>query len=602
MREKDENVKPAYWPSEWRAPLPPVQPWSGASEALIRPEDDPWVSPAERSDFDTTPTYSETLAWLARLADASPLVRLYDYGLSAESLPLMLVVASTDHRRIAARLQGQRPDLFAAAEPIRVLSECGIHPGEIDGKDASLMLLRDIALGGKTDLIVGCDWYFVPVLNPDGHERRSAYSRPNQRGPNVQGWRASAQGLNLNRDFVKAQSPEIRAILRLLTQIDPDLFIDMHVTDGLDYQYDITFGFQDPLYSASPQISAWLEQTYRPQVDAHMQAQGHAPGPLILAADDRRPELGLMLPAFPPRFSHGYGDLRHIPTVLVENHSLKTVRRRVLGTYALLEASLRVAVMHGADLRAALAADRARREPEPILAWDMAPAPVRTITFHPIASKFYESPASGAQEVRWLGTPLPPVETPVFGSTPATRISRPRGYWVPASEFDALDRLRAHGIAMDIAPDWIEIEVDMLRLCDLEVAGAVSERRVTLKAGVAQIERRRERFAPGSAFVTTDQPLGDLAIHMLEPTCADSLFAQGLIAGMLDPVEYLEAYVVAPMAEEMLATDPDLRTEFQAKLAADNAFAADPMARLKWFYLRSPYRDERHMLYPVARC
>jgi hypothetical protein len=394
----------------------------------------------------------------------------------------------------------------------------------------------------------------------------------------------------------------MRAILKLLGTIDPDLFVDMHVTDGLDYQYDITYGFQDPLYSASPQISEWLEGAFRPQVDTHMQALGHLPGPLILAANDRQPELGLMLPAFPPRFSHGYGDIRHVATVLVENHSLKPVRQRVLGTYALLEGSLRAAAANGPALRAATQADRARREPEPVLTWDTAPEPVRTITFHPIASEFYDSPASGAQEVRWLGTPLAPVKTPVLGSTPAIRIARPRGYWVPASEFDVIDRLRAHGIMLEIAQDWTEAEVDMLRLCDLEVAGGVSERRVTLKAGVAGVERRCERLAPGSAFVSTDQPLGDLAIHMLEPTCADSLFVQGLIAGTLDAVEYLEAYVVAAMAEEMLETDPELCAEFHAKLASDNAFAADPAARLKWFYLRSPYRDERHMLYPVARC
>ncbi|MEE4451037.1 M14 family metallopeptidase [Novosphingobium resinovorum] len=587
-------MKPAYWPPERRAPLPPVQPWTGPSEALIRQPSDPWVTPAEIDDLQTTPTYEETRAFLVRLAEASPLIRLYEYGTSAEGRPLTLVIASTDLDRAAAAPDGEGP--------VRVFTECGIHPGEIDGKDAGLMLLRDIAVGGKADLLDGCDWYFVPVLNPDGHERRSVYARPNQRGPEEQGWRASAQGLNLNRDFVKAHSPEIRAIIKLLGCIDPDLFIDLHVTDGLDYQYDITYGFQEARYSASPELSAWLEDSYRPLVDAHMRALGHLPGPLILAADDRRPELGLMLPAFPPRFSHGYGDIRHIATVLVENHSLKPVRQRVLGTYALLEASLGAARCRSVPLRAASRADRERRVAEPVLTWNMAPEPVRTTMFHPIASEFYDSPASGAREVRWLGTPLPALETPVLGSIPGQTIARPRGYWVPASEFDVLDRLRAHGIAMEIAEAWTEAEVDMLRLADLEMAGGVSERRIVLKASVAGVERRVEKFAPGSAFVTTDQRLGDLAIHMLEPVCADSLFAQGYVAGMLDPVEYLEAYVIAPMADEMLATDPDLSAEFHAKLASDNAFAADPMARLKWFYLRSPYRDERHMLYPVARC
>ncbi|MGF7151868.1 murein tripeptide amidase MpaA [Sphingomonas zeicaulis] len=586
-------MTPAYWPPERRAPLPPAQPWSGLSEALICAPTDPWVTPAEVDDLETTPTYDETLTFLRRLVEASPLIRLCEYGMSAEGRPLTLVIASNDLAGATATA--------AASGPIRVFAECGIHPGEIDGKDAGLMLLRDIALGAKADLLAGCDWYFVPVLNPDGHERRSPFSRPNQRGPHEQGWRTSAQGLNLNRDFVKAHAPETRAILKLLRQIDPDLFIDLHVTDGLDYQYDITYGFQDRRYSASPQLSGWLEETYRPYVDTFMQTLGHMPGPLILAADDRRPEDGLMLPAFPPRFSHGYGDICHLATVLVENHSLKPVRQRVLGTYALLEASLRAAAEGGAALRAASLADRTCRAAEAVLTWEMATEPVQMVTFHPIACEFYDSPASGTREVRWLGTPLPAVETPVLGSTPGRRIARPRGYWVPASEFEVLDRLRAHGIDMAIAADWTEADVDMLRLRDLEVATGVAERRIVLRAELAGVERRSERFAPGSAFVSTDQRLGDLVIHMLEPICADSLFAQGYVSGMLDPVEYLEAYVIAPMADEMLATDPALRAAFAAKLASDNSFAADPMARLRWFYLRSPYRDERHMLYPVAR-
>ena len=581
------------WPQDGRAPLPPVIPWSGQSEALIAGADANWRTPAEISEFKTTPVYEETLAFLQALQSASPMVRMVEYGRSVEGRPLTLVIASRDP---VAAAEGR-----ALAGKARVLAQCGIHPGEIDGKDAGLMLLRDMVYRGREDLLDGVDWYFVPVVNPDGHERRSPFSRPNQRGPQEQGWRASAQGLNLNRDFVKLESPEMRSIVQLINRIDPDLYIDLHVTDGLDYQYDITFGFQDQLYSASPAISAWLETHYRPAVAASLESRGHIPGPLVLALDDRRPELGLTLPAFPPRFSHSYGDLHHLATVLVENHSLKPVRQRVLGAYALLEASLAVAASAVVELRAATQADRERRSSTSILTWDLAEAPLRHVTFHGVASEFYVSAASGAQEVRWLGLALDPVQGPLYGSRPVLAIDRPLGYWVPVSEPDVIDRLARHGVATITAGDGVDVVVDQTRFRDVRLSPEVAERRVTIEADCALWERRRAHYPAGSVYVSTDQPLGDLVIQMLEPACPDSLFAQGFITGCLQDVDQLEGYVVAPMAEQMLDADPELARLFELQLAGDPAFAADPVARLQWFYRRSPYSDPNYRLYPVGR-
>jgi hypothetical protein len=463
------------------------------------------------------------------------------------------------------------------------------------------MLLRDMVHRGRDALLEGVDWYFIPVVNPDGHERRSVFSRPNQRGPEEQGWRASAQGLNLNRDFIKLDSAEIRSIVELINRIDPDLFIDMHVTDGLDYQYDVTFGFQDPLYAASPALSAWLERRYRPFVAASMQGRGHIPGPLVLALDDRRPELGLTLPAFPPRFSHAYGDLRHLATVLVENHSLKPVRQRVLGDYALLEASLEVAAKFKAELREATKADRDRRPSTCVLTWDAAAEPVRRIPFHGVVSEFYVSPASGAQEVLWTGVPAPPADAPVYGSRPGLTMNRPSGYWVPASEPDVIDRLARHGIETTAAVERVDAIVDQIRFARVRLAARVAERRVMIEADRASLERRFAGFPPGSVYVSTDQPLGDLVIHMLEPACPDSLFSYGFITGCLQEAEHLEGYVIAPMAEQMLNEDLELRHLFEAELETNPAFASDPVARLKWFHDRSPYKDAGYLLYPVGR-
>jgi murein tripeptide amidase MpaA len=209
------------------APLPPVLPWHGASERLVAAPNDPWITPSEAANFETTPSYAATRAWLDRLVAASPLLRIETFGRTPQGRDLYAVVAS-------------RPG--PSRKPV-VLAQAGIHSGEIDGKDAGLMLLRDIALRGKAHLLDRADLIFVPIFNADGHERASPFNRPNQRGPRSQGWRTTAQNLNLNRDYLKADTPEMRAMIGLLRKYRPALYLDLHVTDGTDYQYDITFAF-----------------------------------------------------------------------------------------------------------------------------------------------------------------------------------------------------------------------------------------------------------------------------------------------------------------------------------------------------------------------
>ncbi|MEY2918530.1 MAG: hypothetical protein RIS73_2244, partial [Bacteroidota bacterium] len=290
--------------------LPPAIDWHGKSEALIANANNPWITPAEKSDFVTTPGYAATMAWFKKLAAASPLLTMISIGKSVEGRDIFMIIASTEKNITATALK-------KSAKPL-LLAQAGIHSGEIDGKDAGMMLLRDIAFGNKKSLLDKVNFLFIPILSVDAHERSSAYNRPNQRGPQNQGWRTNAQNLNLNRDYAKLDTKEIRSVIQVMNDYDPVLYMDIHVTDGADYQYDITFGGIGK-QGYSNNIRNWLENTYKVAADKDLSAGGHIPGPLLNAFNDRDFSQGNIVTTGGPRFSDSYGDLRHLAAILVEN-------------------------------------------------------------------------------------------------------------------------------------------------------------------------------------------------------------------------------------------------------------------------------------------
>jgi hypothetical protein len=572
-------------PVQDTAPLPPLVPWSGASEKLIVAANDPWITPAERMGFAETPTYDQTRAWIDRLVASAPnLLSVETFGQTAQGRPLYFV---------RARKGG-------AGKPV-VLVQAGIHSGEIDGKDAGLMLLRDIAHRGKDRLLDRVDLVFVPIFNADGHERSGPWNRPNQRGPKNMGWRTTAQNLNLNRDYLKADSPEMRAMLGLIGRVDPVLYLDLHVTDGTDHQYDIGYAFSGwrGLYAQSEAIGRWLDGRLRPAMDKALTRAGHTPGYYVSSRSNSDPDKGISHDPDTPRFSTGYGDHRRVPTVLLETHSLKPYRQRVLGTYVFVEEALRQAGANLATLRAAIAADRAERPRSMVVAWKPVEKPLYTVPFKGIAHDTYRSAASGRDEVRWLGRPVTQT-MPVFGVAPDQSVTLPRAWWVPVTEPEVIERLKLHGITYETLAQPRTVTVDAVRVRGPKLAPA-SEGRVPLSAAGFDHAPRTETYPAGSVRVPADQPLGLLAAALLEPESADGALAWGFFPGMLQRTEYIEGYAIAPLADRMLASDPALKREFEAKLAADPAFAANGDARLAWFYARTPYYDERYLLYPVGR-
>ncbi|CAN5654368.1 M14 family metallopeptidase [soil metagenome] len=571
--------------------LPPELPWSGKSESLALAPDHPWATPAEASGLTATPRYAETMTWLQRLADASPELAMVSIGKSPEGRDLWLVIASKERAFTpeAVRASG-KPVLFAQA---------GIHAGEIDGKDAGMMLLRDMTVvGTKRDLLDMAHVLFVPIFNVDGHERFSAYTRVNQRGPAEGGWRSNARNLNLNRDYTKADTAEMRHMLTALRRWSPDLYVDLHVTDGADYQYDITFGYNTSAYY-SPAIGKWLEDVADPAISNDLRSMGHVPGTLYQVTDREDPSKGIFSWWAEPRFSNGYGDAIHLPTILLENHSLKPFRQRVLGTYVFLESTIRLLGREYRDLRALVARDRALRRDTLPLAWVRLDAPQRTIDMQAVSWEHIDSPITGAKQLLYTGKPLSLTVPYLEMIKVASRATRPVAYLVPPAWTEVVERLDLHGIQFERFETAREADVEMYRIAQPKLAADPFEGRVMVDATL-EVERRTERFPAGTVRVSTDQPLGALAMILLEPAGPDSFFRWGFFHEVLQGTEYIEAYIMEPTARRMLESDPALRAEFERRLE-DPVFASNPNARLRFFYERSPYSDDRFRLYPVAR-
>ena len=550
--------------------LPPAPAWDGASRALLVDDSHPWVTDFERDPaHDFSPDYADTRAWFDRLDAASDLIRIEQFGVSPEGRPIYAVIASKDGAT------------FDPAKPV-LMAQAGIHPGEIDGKDAGMMLLRDMAFGDKGGLLDTVNLILIPILSVDGHERASAYSRPNQRGPRIQGWRNTATNQNLNRDYIKLDQVEMQAVRGLVLKYRPDLYVDIHVTDGMDYQYDITYGFngENGVWSRSPAIAGWLNATFKPGINAALEAEGHIPGELVFGIDEANPRAGLSDGGLGERFSNGWGSAAHVPAILIENHSLKPYEQRVLGTYVFLEESMRLLAADGPALRAAITADRALRPAEIPANFVPEDEPSATRAFKGITYEMYDSPALGQPVVRW---------------------QRPVAYWIPAYRADLIERLRLQGVEMETLTAPRTVSLDMLRLKDPKLATRANEGHVQASVSDVTAERRERTWPAGSVRVPTDQPLGDIVVLLLEPQSSESFFAWGMITEVLSRVEYIEPYAIAPLAEAMLAADPALKAEFEAKLAADPEFAADGNARLQWFYERTPFHDDHYRLYPIGR-
>jgi murein tripeptide amidase MpaA len=553
---------------------------------------------AEKTGWIHTGRYDEAVRLCRDLARVYPASARCDrYGVTPEGRDLLALVVSQDGVLT--------PEAAARRGRPVILVQAGIHSGEIEGKDAGFVLLRDI-LDGKVEgaPLTHATMVFVPVVNPDGHERTSPDNRPNQRGPAEMGFRTTAQNLNLNRDYVKADAPEMVALLELFDRWSPAVYVDLHTTDGAKFEHDVAVMVApvgprpDGLDRTAKQLSDALQ--------ARLTAMGHLPLPFypsFIEYDD--PASGFADGDAPPRFSHAYAATRDRLGILVETHSWHVYKERAQSMRDALIALLERAATDGAAWQKA--EDDARAAAARLAGTDVVLMSQANKTSHMIEFRgyAYEKRPSEISGGTWIvyDEKTPQIwKVPLYEElVPAVTVLAPRAGYIVDGGFAPLVAkvLALHGIAYAPIAGEPRVRVDAYRAAKVTYQPPFEGRtRAAIEGAWASEERTLEQ---GAIFVPMAQPLGRLVLHLLDPALPDSLAQWGHFNAVFERKEYMEAYVAEEAAREMLAKDPSLRAKLEADLAADPELAASPARRLDWFYRRHPAWDERVNLLPVYR-
>jgi Zinc carboxypeptidase len=544
------------------------------------------ITTAETTQYARTGRYDEAIQLCHDFARAYDRVRCDAIGKTGEGRPLLaLHIGHGDH-----------PAIYIQA---------GIHAGEIEGKDAGFWFLRDL-LDGKVapGALEAVDVVFIPVVNPDGHERFGPNNRPNQRGPVEMGFRTNDARLNINRDYVKAETPEMAGLLRAFNAYHPALFIDLHTTDGAKFEHDISINMA-PVAARTDKLDAAAREL-GDATNRRLTELGHLPVsfyPSFINNDD--PTSGFAVQEAPPRFSHIYAGVRSRLGMLVETHSWRSYRERAQSTYHALQAVFEAARQHaGAWVAAEAAAERADQQlggTDVPLVWDNGPHTTE-IAFRGYAYTRTHSEISGRDWTVYDEHKPELWRVPLHDElVPKIAIRAPRAGYIVDGGFAQMVAavLARHGLRYAAIDGQPRVEVSVFRATKVSTQPQFEGHTPTVVEGEWAAETRA--LERGAIFVPIDQPSARLLLHLFEPALPDSLVQWGLLNVAFERKEYMEPYVTEQVARDMLAADPSLRAAFDAALAADPALASSPGRRLDWFYRRSPSWDERVNLLPIYR-
>lgn len=566
--------------------------------SVVYGNDFDWKTKFEKSNYLETCNYNETIEYFNALAVNSEYAKLFKMGKTPQNRDMYYLVVNKDKEFDLATITSSKKSI--------ILIQNGIHSGEIEGKDACLLLLREILITKENEsLLDNSILVIIPVINPDGHENSSKYNRINQDGPTNMGWRVTAQNLNLNRDYLKADAPEIKEFVKLYNQLDPDIFIDTHTTDGLDMQPVITY--QAEWQGTVPNVlSEWIKKIYMPQIEKQVEDKGFITGYYVNLNDYNDVTKGINGWVSSPKLSSGYAAIRNRVGVLIETHSLKPYKDRVFATKAFIEETIKIANSQNETIKnnTKLADQEVlwkygnEKENYP-LGFKLTKDTVNYL-WKGIKADLVNSKITGSKVVKYNGEKyetyvkyLPYLKASKFAKVP-------KCYIVPQEWTEVINVLKLHGVEYSQINNDTLINCEQYKFTNIKFADLPYEGRFQPTFDLDTI-KINAKINKGDYIFNTDQKLIGVLMYLLEPNTNDSFVKWGFFNAVFEQKEYFEEYSMEPIAEEMYNTNESLRKEFDDKVKNDSEFSKNPRARLNFFYEKSEYFDKKFNKYPVLK-
>jgi hypothetical protein len=556
-----------------------------------------WLTPFELGNGNQTTTWQQCIAFHSQLAQAfGAWLKFGQAGRSDAGVPIHVGVFSEDGVF--------DPQQVKAAGRAVFFNNNGIHPGEPEGIDACMALVRDLCLQpARRAALQGTVLVYVPLYNVDGCLNRGHTSRVSQQGPEAFGFRGNARHLDLNRDFIKADSLSTRTFTQLFTGWDPDVMVDTHTSNGADYQHVMTLIATQP-DKLGGDTGRHLRQTMLPALYADMAARGFPMCPYVNPVA-QIPDDGIADFLDTPRFSTGYAALHHTIGFMPETHMLKSFDARYRSMHALLNSVLAHTAQHGTTLRAARAADRAAVSagaPVP-LNWTLDKQHSRPFRFSGFRAVFEPSRLGNYQRLRYDRTAPFEKDVAYFDRYRSTASAvPPRAYLLPQAWHDVATRLQAHGVPMQAASQAVAVPAEGYHIEHFEKRATPFEGRHLHDAMTVRAEPLTAQVAVGDWLLPLGGPHDRFVVEVLEPLGADSLFRWAFFDSVLNRKEGFSDYVFEDEAERLLTEEPGLRLRFEAWQAKHPELVGDSDAVLNFIYTHAKrYAEPEWRHYPVLR-